>query len=188
MRREQNEAEKRIKAEYPEFFKLRVSSEIRAYKKPPKGWSGHQLRIVNSMLENPAFLRLTNAEVLKRVRDWYDGYEPSSSVMYRPLYRSSRPKIEAALQQRGIELRLNSNATLSKIKKVIQAKRSPSASSTFNSTIEISEQHVIVDDRSFPIETGREHPSVRVSVGGRRPYLRVDVLKALLTGDTPSST
>ena len=180
MRAEMKAAEQKLRNENPEYRGLKLKSEVFAYRKRPRGWSGHQERVVSGMLTNKQFLNSTNAAIVEQVADWYPDYQPSTSIMYRPLYASSIAKISRLFREHGLEIVVRPSDTLSKLKRAIQAGKRDEMENALQGQITIMANYVIVNSKTFSIHKARKNPSIRIALGDRRPYVRVDYLTALL--------
>jgi hypothetical protein len=164
----------------PEFRGLNFNAELHAYRRPPKGWSSHPQRVIQGFLTNRAFLSQTNGNIVATVAEWFAPYKPSDSIMYRPLHPFSRVAIQAMLDQHGKKIVVRPRDTLSTLKKAIKAGHRVDAKAPTAGTLEISEDFVVANGQPYTIDKSRQHPSIRVTVDGKRQYLRCDLLQALL--------
>lgn len=173
--------EEALQAANPEYAGLTYNAELHAFRKPPRGWSGHPARIISGFLINPPFLAMSNSEIVAQVADWYAPYRPSESIMTRPLNQTSREAIQKLFDQHGLNIRVRSDDTLSKLKKAIQAgQRAEGGGEPAAAMVEVTDDFVSANGQPYRIDKSRRHPSIRVTVDGKRQYIRCDALQALL--------
>lgn len=182
------EAARNLKDANPEYQDLLYSAELRSYRKTPRGWSKHPERIVNGLLTNQSFRRATNREIVAKVAEWFAPYQPSESIMTRRLTASARKAIQARLNEHGVNITVRPDDTLSKLKKAIRAGPREDEAKTVSGSVEITEDFVIANGKPYRIDKSRKHPAIRVTLEGKRPYLRCDHLKALLAGPSDYSS
>lgn len=173
-----------LHASDPRFRSFKLKAELHAYKKRPKGWSKHQERIVGGMLSVSQFRNLTNADIVRQVAEWFPGYRPSASIMYQPIFKSSREPIERLLRQYGLAIQLRPKETLSTLKKAILAGQREDEEEQLTGEVTIGEYFVVAGGRQFRIDKSRKHPAIRVAVGEKRQYVRIDHLRGLLAGNS----
>ena len=172
-----------MKDNHPQFAGLEVKPSLRVYPKRPKGYSGHQLKVAQGFLTNTGFLAMTNNQVVDHMAGWYPGYLPSHSLMNVRLHKRSREAIQSELDKAGIAATVRPSDTLSTLKKIIRAKGRAETRS-FAVTVELSDEWVTIDGVPIAVDQTRIHPSIRVTVNGKRQYLRCDILQGLLEGTT----
>ena len=169
-----------LQAAHPEFARFKFNADVRTYRKPPRDFSKHPQRIVTGFLINQQFLAMTNEQVVAQVAGWFPGYQPSQSIMTRPLHPSARKAIQAMVATAALPLTVRPSDTLSTLKKAIRAKGRAENAKAGILAIELAEGYVTINSRPYRIDPSRNDPSIRVDVGGNRRYLRCDVLQALL--------
>lgn len=181
LRRALKREAERLQSSRPEFAGLIYNAELHAFRKPPKGWSKHPVRIVSGFLTNAQFRRMTNSQVVVTVADWFSPYRPSESIMTRPLTQTSQAAIQKLFDQQGLKIKVRPTDTLSKLKKAIQAGQRPDDQDKPTSgTVEVTEDFVTANGHPLRVDKSRTHPSIRVTVDGKRQYIRCDALHALL--------
>lgn len=173
------QAVKDLRNTNPAFAKYQSKIELRTFRRKPKGFHRHQIDLVTNMLLNKAFACMTNAAIVDWLAEKFVGYRPSQSLMYVPLYPSSKHAIQVLLSENGFGV-LKPDATLSTIKAIIRANgRSSKPVRSHNVDVSFSEMAVCLNGKLFPIDHSRKSPSIRVGEG--RNYLRCDLLEALFT-------
>lgn len=166
--------------EHAECAGYEIRPTVRVYRKRPRGFHGHQLRVAKGFLSQPSFLALTNAGIIERLADWYAPYKPSLSIMYVTLSAASRRDIQAELDRAGIAARLTPTDTLSSLKRIVRARGRAVEKAVTKGSLEVGPDWVVAGGRQFAIDKSRKYPSIRVTLDGKRQYVRCDVLAALL--------
>lgn len=170
-------AEAKYREEHPQAGALKTTGQVRVYRKPPKGFYQHQVRIVELLLESRLALEEPNSAFVTRMQSTFSPFVVPGNIMTRPLSRGLLTRIKSVLEKRGIVLDLQRCNSLSKIKLALRA-RAAGAEQSANYTLNLAftPNEVIVGDKRFPIH---RHSAgyLRIKVGEQR--LRVDVLEEL---------
>lgn len=166
-------------SENPRFLGFNVKQDVFAYPKRPKGWGTMPLRVVKGFVTTRSFLNMTNPRIAEHVGTWFPGHTVNVSIMTKALPKSSWPKIQAELDQARLPITVQDGDTLSTLKRAIRAGGRNAIPSAEKIEVAIGEEYVVVNGQALKIESGRGTDTVRVTVGGKRQHLRVDVLRAL---------
>lgn len=155
-------------AKHPDGANLSATTEVRVSPKRPPGFGRREpLLIVQSMVSDPDYRRLSNEQIVNRLREKYPNHIISNSFMYAPL-RHQKKAVKEMLAHSGIRIDLDRYNTLSKIKGALNAggevNEAGEAMRAFSVRIIFTEKAVIVGDRSYSIVEQKGAPR-RIRVG-----------------------
>lgn len=167
-------------AENPRFRNLGIKQDVLAYRKRPKGWSSVPLRVVRGFVTTKTFLAGTNAAIVRHVATWFPGHAVNVSLMTKSLTKTARSQVQAELVQAGLPITVREGDTLSTLKRAIRAGGRDDIPAAGKIEVALGNGYVVVNGQELKIEGGRGTDAVRIPVDGKRQYLRVDVLTALL--------
>lgn len=171
-------AELSYKTKHEEARPLKISLELSAYKPRPREMRQYAPKIVGWFIQSATYRQMSNAAIAAKLGEQIGGYRPPSNLLTQTLHRSQTQKIAQLLSERGISIDLSRLTTLSKIKKALSIYFEEGlATQKFEETITITNQHVIVGSRSFPIN--REGKYERIDVAGAK--INLASLKLLLS-------
>jgi hypothetical protein len=186
----------KIKNDNPALSNWEIKPDIHCYKKRPPGFH----LVINRIMEtittpqsrNPLYAHIpagadkTQTQILAEIRPSFSNHNIQPNVWNRPLTKQQITKLKRLGGNFQQPINLAGCKTLAQAKKRIQAALHASdATSSFKGTITIDNDKVVVGKQVYSIEkrtaSGHEYPSIRVNVGGKRSWLRVDLLRSLLT-------
>ena len=168
------------RARQPDGDRLTVSADgPRVYRKRPKGLARVLTRLVLRIAVDASVRAQTNAQLLQWVKGELPGFEPSGGLLDQPLTTAQVAKINSDLRAMGrLELPNGVASSPSKIKMALRARSAGQdlSARTYQPTITITDQAVIVDNRSY----SRFEGATRIKVG--KSKMTVATLEALLSG------
>lgn len=173
-------AAKNAEAEYrrdnPGAVEVRVSRDIFAYVKRPRGFANYAQQMVDMFLAQRETLTWNNARLSEQVGLNF-GFDAPVSLMTEQLTASQKRKVETTLGQWEMSLDLRKHNTISKIKLALRAHFSAERSKKkFTGTVHFTDNEVIVNGKRRVIQKTDKGP--RIHVG--KQWVNVDRLKALL--------
>lgn len=150
-------AEKAFFAEYPDLkAELAVRKDIAAYRKRDPVIRTLPGKLIKALGDNPKHLSLTNADILSRLSKNFN-VKVTQHFLTVPLPKYLRPQVEEQLLALGLPTHWASRS-LSKIKQAMRTVHiiKEEGGSPVNIPITLSTKHVIVGDKTYPIDkTGR---------------------------------
>lgn len=173
-------AARKAEAEYrrdnPGADEVKVSRDIFAYVKRPRGFANYAQQMVDMFLAQRETLTWSNARLAEQAGVNFR-FDAPASLMTEQLTASQKRKVEATLGQWGMSLDLRKHNTISKIKLALRAHFSAEQSEKkFTGTVHFTDVEVIVNGKRRVIQKTDKGP--RIHVG--KQWMNVDRLKSLL--------
>ncbi|MFO0389573.1 MAG: hypothetical protein ACK502_07650 [Alphaproteobacteria bacterium] len=186
-----------IKAHNPHLSGFEVKTKPYSYKKRPAGFNKVIERLMSEIsypsgmnydsgVSYTAGADRTQAAIIERIRPSFSNHKILPNVWNRKLTKKQFEKMQGmAWRNFRKPIDIKGCKTLAQVKKRIQAAiHANDATFTFKGTIAIDNKAVIVGKDIYAIETrkstGHEYPSIRVNIGNKRAWLRVDLLRLIL--------
>lgn len=168
----------------PEFRKFGLDARVRVFRKRPAGFTQVIPKIVEVLTWTGRSER-TQAAVLQEALSKLSGQSVSANIWTRKLSPSSLRRAKEKIRGLAPHIDIKGCTTLSEIKKAITAqKKASSNDKSAKVCITITSDSVVINNTVLPIFIGKsgEHTysRVRVNVGNKRQWIRVDALQALL--------
>jgi hypothetical protein len=168
----------RYKAENPEANRLKIKATIAAYKPRNRELRKAPVKAVVMFLNEPATLKLSNADLAARLRVEVGERVPPNMLTERLTDQQTR-QVQELLSLRKIDLDLATNDTASKIKLALRTRTTTAkADRKFVGSVSFTDGAVTIGDRSFPVRM--ENGLARVRVGKHK--INLASLQALLLG------
>jgi hypothetical protein len=179
----------KLAKENPSLAMFGFIAQNRLYQKRPPGFS----KIVPAIADRLSWqgqAHRTQADILADIQAAFPGYPNiSANIWARELQSHVLKKIRQQFQSSFYHsVDLKDCKSLAQIKKaVLAADKTANAKHSFRVTVAIATDALVVNDVTYPIinhTSGRyAYPSVRVTVDGKRPWVQVAHLIALLKGE-----
>lgn len=181
-----NQAAKQAESEWllrnSEFSNLAVKRLNIAYVRNKKGVSKGIIEIAK-LLPFPENSRKTQKEILEKVMKQNPECELKPTIWSKSLSSGLLKKVHMLVRANSkLPFDLKGCDTLSKIRKRIKSSQDRAANKpyTFKPIIVITEEAVLINDTSYPLvlrkAKGIEYLCIRVSVKGKRCWVRIDAL------------
>lgn len=171
------------KAKHPELSGWELGGEIFCYKKRPPGFS----RVIKEIMKHltyPGYADKKQVEILEGIKPLFPQHNLQPTIWNKKLRKSQLETMKSYLPGNNLgSVDIQGCKTLAHIKRRIEAYLHPcnKVFYEFRRKIMMDDRAVVVDKQLYRIET-RKHPSIRITIDGKRCWLRVDVLKTLLGG------
>lgn len=177
---------KRYKAEHPEAASFRTELAPLVYLPKPAGYDASLIELAEGWLTDNAPPATNRADVERlNARFGGDRFNPANHFS-KPLSPGRLEKLKALFAERGIPLDTEKANTLSKVKAAAVAARGRmSADRPFGNVGVISGDRLVIGAHSLAIMDHHGHEAVKLTVNGKRVWLRLDVMAAafdLLSG------
>ncbi|MDD3021337.1 MAG: hypothetical protein PHX61_10255 [Alphaproteobacteria bacterium] len=182
------EALSKAKVSDPKLFDGLVSvTQVKAYKKKPKGYSKVSLEAVKLILMCDGLNR-TQKSIADELAAKHHEFGITPRIWQRPLpnyeWKAIQTRVRGDLGEKGD---VSGCKTLSEVRKrLISINRQVRVENEFNKKIFITKDSVIIGKATYPIESkgaGKyKYSVIRVAVGGKRQAIRLDALEALFAG------
>jgi len=167
------------KAHHPEAVSYRVDMNTLAYLPKPAGYDAFVIKLAENWLSGDISIETNKADV-ERLNTRFGGnrFNPANHFS-KPLSPGRLAKLKALFLERGIHLDTDKANTLSRVKAAAVAARGHmSADQPFGSVGVISGTRLVIGSQSIAIMDHHGHKAVKLSVNGKRVWLRLDVLAA----------
>jgi len=179
-------AEKQWKADNPQYAdQYSIKSSNIAVPKGKKGYSKVYLKIAEQMLWRDN-LGKTQKAILENVQKDFSEFNINASVWQKELPKWMIGQIKPLIESNSpVALNIRGCKSLSAIKKRLDTELAKNqAVRNIKADIAISKSTIVVGKLTYPVtmkKSGKyNYPSIRVDVGGKRTWLRVDILEAVL--------
>jgi len=177
----------RFRSQNPQFSTSELKVETCIYKKRPPGYSKVYLDIMERLLWRGCADK-TQQAILAEIRPLHPTQNIVANIWNKPLKKKQLEAMKTMIgggDRRTSSVNIAGCRTLAEIKERIRAHiHSAEAVQTFKGTIAIDSTSVIVGKKAYTIthrSTGKyQYPAIRITVGNKRPWVRVDMLTALL--------
>lgn len=186
----------RYKQQHPDAARHRTHINAIAYVPKPQGYDDYLVKLADGWLSSREAAERTNIADVENLNAQFGGsrFDPANHFS-KVQSRGRLAKLKAKFLERGVHLDTEKANTLSKVKAVARASRArQSPGRPFGAIGIIADGNLIVGDRKLVVMDHHGHEAIKLSVGGKRTWLRLDVLAAALdllgisTGEPPSIT
>lgn len=169
----------------PAFQRFGLNARVQLFRKRPAGFTKVIPKIVDVLLWTGRWER-TQAEVLEEALSFLPGHSVSANIWTKKLSPSALKRVRERIRGNAPNVDIKGCTTLSQIKKAITAqKKNASNDKSAKVSITFAPDSVVINNTVHPICNGKsgEHTysRVRVNVDGKRQWIRVDALQALLS-------
>lgn len=163
---------------------FRVSSFV--FPKRPKGYSKVIPDIIRLIL-TPEGIKKTQAAIIEEVSELHPNQHVAKSIWHKTLQHYEITAINKVLEEESYPIRLTKGCTkLSHVRNNLKVHFDTISGKprVFETRISIHKEQVMIGKKSYSVTYRKEKPYIRINMGKRRHWLRLDVLgKALLDAD-----
>lgn len=178
MFREGIEGVNRYKEANPEACAIRLQGGSIAYQPKPEGYDAYLVDVALRWLDSPTALASTNVADVGRLNERFSTDYPPAKHFSEGLSKGRFKKIKAAYAARGVPLdpaKVKSMADVRQAAKAVTG--AMKADQRFSTVGAISDNTLIANGRSYPIELNGHRQCIRPTIAGKRRRLYLDELE-----------
>lgn len=171
------------KTNHPEARDVWVDATVRVSRGKPAGYDDYLTGLAARWLTDDTAMAATNATDVAALNTRFNTsrFNPANHFS-KPLGKRTMAKVREAYSARGIPLDAATVKSMSDVRKAAKAARAASQTGVkpFGRIGTISGNQLLSSGRLFPVMQHHGHDSVKILVGGKRVWLRLDVLAAFV--------